>query len=422
MDKSTTETNSGLENECALIAKVPFKKDDTIFEVSRKVILSTETVTKDTDLYDFILNDSIASAMQNVILVLHLLNEHSKGDKSHWKPYIAILPDKILPVLRLNSNMLQSLQASSHLLEALKMIRAISRQYSYFFKRLQSTNLPLKWNFTFQYYCWGVSIVCSRQNEIPPSDRRSFLAPVVQALIPILDMCNHDCSSNQAIFDGKKSCLIACKDLKPGEEITINYGCRSSGDFYIHNGFVPEKILGDIVPLNIALSPREPLYIEKTKVLKLLNMPTHGCFKLIRNEFENRHKRDPHLTMFLIVYLLNKDELETIVDSENPVGVADEIYEYVQYNRFTNENEPSDRKVQINNGNDSDEETKAEVAAMKVRLVNCLAEYLSKRAAISIALIDRTLNENGIDDENMARMFRHEKSLFQTYLIKKNTN
>lgn len=415
------------QNECALISKRNFKEGENIFKISRSLMLTTETL--DTNLADFIKKDSIASTMQNVVLVLNLLNEYSKKDKSFWAPYLAILPNKILPVLDMNKEKLKYLLPSAHIFEALKMIRAIARQYSYFYERLRVANISLSREFTFQYYSWGVSIVCSRQNEIPPLDRKiTSSSLIVRALIPILDMCNHNKESNQAIFENNESCLLASRELKEGEEVTINYGCRSSGDFYIHNGFVPDQVPFDIVPLTIALNKQNASFEAKAALLKTLNMPMFGRYRLTRNDYENRHKRDPHLTMFLIVYFMSEEELNFILKNDNPVGIADEVYEYVQYSGIMNNTAKTDSmicnndKQETRSGSGLNNDCSSEVKAMKERIAQNIREYMSKRASISIALIDRTLNEGKLFDKDIIMLLKHEKLLFETYLIKNCSN
>lgn len=428
---SMDKDNSVLQDEWALITKVPLEEGAKVFSISRSSLLSSETAYKDLDLYDFIKKDSIASGMQNVVLALHLLNEHSKLERSYWWPYLSVLPGRILPVLSMDKCNLDNLIPSAHIFEILKMIRAIARQYSYFYKRLQATNLPLSKTLTYQYYCWGVSIVCSRQNEIPTLDRRSSFSSIAHALIPILDMCNHDTKSNQAAFESNQICLISSRRLGVNDEITINYGNRSSGDFYIHNGFVPQDVPHDVLPLTVMLNKQETLYAIKTKLLKTLNMPAFGKFKLTRNDRVNRHKRDPHLTMFLIVYFLNQEETYLMMDSENPVGVADEVYEYVQYkqddiNCTTNGCERTQSPEEnIDDGNndgisaDDEQVTRKAIETMKSRLAKCTREYLSRRSAISIALIDRVLTGPNPIDQYAQKLLEHEKSIYESYLIEK---
>lgn len=412
-----SETQSTGNQECSLSAKVNFRKGDAILNIDRRCMLTNETALKDDDLGDFIRNDSIASAMQNVVLVLHLLNEHCKGEKSFWYPYLSILPNRLLPVLSFDQNQWKQLLPSAHIFDALKMVRSISRQYSYFFKRLQSTNLPLRKVLTFHYYCWGVSIVCSRQNEIPPSDRQSYLSPLVNALIPVLDMCNHDHSSNQAVFEANHSVLYAPKNIEKGNEIKINYGARTSGEFYIHNGFVPELVPYDMVPINLTISSQDPLCAKRIKLLKILNMPSFGRFKLVPNMNKMRHRRDPHLTMFLIVYLLSEKDIDMILESDNAVGCADELYEHVQYSEHmtsgsTSNNKEQDNQTDLHNVH----ENHNKMTLLGQKLSKLIREYSSKRATIGVAIINRALEESQVD-KPLAKLLEHERDIYQTYII-----
>lgn len=401
------------QQECSLITKKAIKKGDIIFDIHRNLMLTNETALKDKDLGEFIRNDSIASTMQNVALVLHLLNELSKGDSSYWSPYLNILPDKLLPILEMKKDQFKNFLGSAHLFEALKMIRAIARQYSYFYKRFEVNNhLPIAKDFTFKYYCWGVSIVCSRQNNIP-SDRQLLASPVINALIPILDMCNHSYDSNQAIFEDNHIILYSPKNLNSNEEIFINYGTRTSGDFFIHNGFVPETIKFDAVPFSIELNKQDPEYASISKLLKILNMPTSGSFKLVENNYESRHRRDPHLIMFLIVYLLNKDELDMILKSDDPVGLADHIYEFVQYKQY-----PVDSKgTQTTENGVGSSLAKAEITIIAERLTKVINDYMNRRASIGIALIDRALDQQDLG-VNLRRLLTHERRIYESFLLK----
>lgn len=155
-------------------------------------------------------------------------------------------------------------------------------------------------------------------------------------------------------------------------------------------------------------------------------MPTFGKFRLTRNDHINRHKRDPHLTMFLIVYFLNEKEAYLMMDSDNPVGVADEVYEFVQYrqsetNRTTNgcglEVEYLESGNRDTTDADSEEkETREAIEAMKFRLAKCTREYLSRRATINMALIDRVLSEESPLDIYARKLLEHERSIYESYL------
>lgn len=447
------------DNEYSLIAKTSIAKDQQVFNIKSNLLLTTETAMNDIDLESFIKNDSIASEMANVKLVLHLLNEYSKREQSHWWSYLSILPKKILPVLMLTKqSTIAYLIASAHIYEALKFLRSIARQYSYFYQRLQDTRLPLRKEFTFEFYAWGVSCVCSRQNELP-SGVLSYHSSL--ALVPVLDMCNHDHLSNQAFFVDKECCLLAAQDLKPNDEITINYGnhTRSSGEFYIHNGFVPqrsdqvdqtlkrqqvaqsnnsktsvngnilkpnEKKFKDAIPITIGLSRNNKLYEHKAKLLKILQLtPTHQ-FRLIANNYENRHGHDPQLILFLCVFSMTEADLEYVHSARDPVGVCDKIYEFAMYHGEilprgdAQQNSDPNREIEVDE----------RLEEMKQRLAKAVGDYLSMRVRVSIALIDRTIeeatkiaavskqNNKVMVDHQAIRLLHSERRILESYVKK----
>lgn len=67
---------------------------------------------------------------------------------------------------------------------------------------------------------------------------------IIPALIPLIDFANYESKekgSASMILDGKTKTiqLQLSKAVKKGDEIFLNYGLRSNGDFLLHNGFVP---------------------------------------------------------------------------------------------------------------------------------------------------------------------------------------
>lgn len=398
------------QRDYSLVAKVAFAKGDMIFKINRDCMLTTESALEQDDLGNFIRNDTIASAMQNIALVLHVLNEHTKKESSPWYQYLNIMPDKVLPVLIMSKEDWKQMLPSAHIYDALKMLRSIARQYSYFYKRLQSTNLPLRRTLTFRYYSWGVSIVCSRQNEIPCTDRQWSPGPVINALIPILDMCNHDHDSNQPIFEDNHSILFAPKPIGEGDEIKINYGNRTSGEFFIHNGFVPDFVRNDMIPINLSLNQQDSLYAKRNRLLKTLNMPSFGRFKLVENTNKMRNRRDPHLTMFLIVYLLPEDDLDMILDSDNPVGLADDLYEHVQYANHDNSLQENLTQTETKASNPD----AAKLLEIGRRVSELIEQYSSKRASIGVALINRSLESKQLNTDLM-KLLENEKNIYSSY-------
>lgn len=67
---------------------------------------------------------------------------------------------------------------------------------------------------------------------------------IIPALIPLIDFANYENKkkgSATMLLDGESKTvqLQLSKAIKKDEEIFLNYGNRSNGDFLLHNGFVP---------------------------------------------------------------------------------------------------------------------------------------------------------------------------------------
>lgn len=83
---------------------------------------------------------------------------------------------------------------------------------------------------------------------------------IIPALIPLIDFANYEDKekgSATMIFDGtsKTIQIQLSKGVKKDEEIYLNYGLRSNGDFLLHNGFVPPgKNLGNFYEIKFGIT------------------------------------------------------------------------------------------------------------------------------------------------------------------------
>lgn len=93
--------------------------------------------------------------MPNVVLALHIINEYCKQD-SFWKSYLSILPSEYNIPLYFNEEQMAQLKPSQVFEESVKMVRNISRQYSYFSHQMQvnpvASKLSFKNQFTYVLY------------------------------------------------------------------------------------------------------------------------------------------------------------------------------------------------------------------------------------------------------------------------------
>jgi hypothetical protein len=113
---------------------------------------------------------------------------------------------------------------------------------------------------------WCVSAISTRQNQIINEEKQPMLA-----LIPILDMCNHDEDGRFCTdFDDERKCAkcYALRDLNENDEIKIFYGNRNNCDLLIHNGFVIENNQFNTFKLKLGISLHDKLFKERTLALE----------------------------------------------------------------------------------------------------------------------------------------------------------
>lgn len=78
-------------------------------------------------------------------------------------------------------------------------------------------------------------------------------------LIPIVDLCNHATTSTVRLApSGTENdisiCLKAKADgVKEGDALHLTYSPTTTGEFFIHSGFIPENIESDASKIRITL-------------------------------------------------------------------------------------------------------------------------------------------------------------------------
>lgn len=140
--------------ELGLCTEKEIQESSLVIAVPRKMMLTTEAAMKSI-LGPLISKDRMLQNMPNVALAMFLLIEKF-SENSFWKPYIEILPNSYTTVLYFTTDELFELDASPTLELSLNLIKSIARQYSYFYKLIQTSNDPasllLRNVFTYEHY------------------------------------------------------------------------------------------------------------------------------------------------------------------------------------------------------------------------------------------------------------------------------
>ncbi|XP_071536585.1 actin-histidine N-methyltransferase-like isoform X2 [Panulirus ornatus] len=281
------------------------KQGQEVISVPYEAMLTEDSARK-SYLGPLIERDPILQHMGNVSLALHVLGEFV-NPQSSWQPYLRILPSSYSTTLYFLPQQLQTLKGSPVLEEAVKQFRNIARQYSYFYRILQSSpeakSWPIRDYFTFDAYRWAVSTVMTRQNRIPVKGSSGQMA-----LIPAWDMANHEEGIYSTDYDDEKNCSVclAQREFKAGDQFTIYYSQRPNTELFLHNGFVFKENKNDSLAIKLGVSKNDALHDEKVALLSSLGLPSSGSFMLIPGP----HPISPGLLAFTRVFCMDKASLD----------------------------------------------------------------------------------------------------------------
>lgn len=302
--------------DMGLVAKQPLKQDEVFVEIPESMIFSFTKIQEDLPpmlkqrvFLECPLFDGMTHIRLAFALMVEKLNINSK-----WKPYLDVLPEKFRTVLFFTPTEMKELQGTTALSSALKQVKFIATQYAFLYKYLMlaMNDHPviqdLKDNFSYEFYCWAVSCVMTRQNIVPQGEK----GEPESVLIALWDMANHNNGIiNTAYNEATKHIeSYALKDFQVGDEVTMAYGSRSNEDFLIHNGFVFPENDNKTFHIKLSLSKADELFDDRAKLLETVGVRSSGCFQ-IAPEFSIE------LLAFVRIFNMNKDELRTWLESEN---------------------------------------------------------------------------------------------------------
>ncbi len=125
-----------------------------------------------------------------------------------------------------------------------------------------------------QHVRWSLSVLLSRLVRLETVSGRSILA-----LCPGLDFLNMTCDSTSFIsMDDRDTVHVKSDRLyKPGDQVYINYGEKTSGELYISYGFYPDQNPHDACLFSIQV---DSSHLEVVQAMQHLNIPEHKIFPL----------------------------------------------------------------------------------------------------------------------------------------------
>ncbi|KAI6191402.1 Protein-histidine N-methyltransferase [Aphelenchoides bicaudatus] len=319
-----------VENGYGLYATKDLEPNSIPIQLPHKLMLSLDYSSQCADIKKMHESDWVLSSMSNVNLAMIIAYTLLSNDK-HFTPYLNALPSSHQTPLFFSKEELLSLKPSPIFESSLFMFRAVSRHYVYFVLRivkdsvLKKQKVPGKAEFnfkqspfnsdkfTFDLYRWCVSTVATRLNNVPSLEykREDGSPEIIPALIPLIDFANYENKergSASMILDGKSETiqLQLSKEVKAGEEVFLNYGLRSNGDFLLHNGFVPTgKNAGTFYEIKFGF-PKTNESVVKQQQLQARNIrPDRGVytFMLDYNSASQVNLEETALWHFALIFV-----------------------------------------------------------------------------------------------------------------------
>ena len=257
----------------------------------------------------------------NAVLALHLLHElHVVGDRSHWWPYVSVLPKDVGSPLLWAPKELAQLEGSNLVGFRDAVLRGWIAERDALFPEL-SRAFPDAFpeeHFRASNWAWAMSIVWSRAAHVPVAGTtrspprnskasKASNAKTILALVPLFDMINHGYARGTGIgsrhaaddapavtisFVESRGAVVVSAGVPfrgPGEEIRFNYGEKPSQYAFLQYGFVPRFNPDECVEVAPRVGKKDPLRRRKREVLA-----KHGLSPSARNFhfFPNRLDRD----------------------------------------------------------------------------------------------------------------------------------
>ncbi|CAI2347438.1 unnamed protein product [Caenorhabditis sp. 36 PRJEB53466] len=284
----------------SLQATGPIPNGHVVARVPRHAMITLDMARKSPMLRKVFEWDPLVSGMDNVGLALFVAGQWLNKPNTKWNSYLSILPNSFPTPLFYTEEQLLQLKPSPIFEEAIHFFRTITRQFAYFLlaisknrlydqaqkKDQRNTEVPLYYNssftvanFTPTLYFWAVGVVTTRVNMVPSETAtgEDGKPAIIPALIPVLDMANHESSDNPiddlVCYAPDEECAVITShcDMEAGRQVTIFYGARSKGEHLLHNGFVPvHHGKFDVLKLKFGIPKTDKALATKQELIRKL--------------------------------------------------------------------------------------------------------------------------------------------------------
>jgi hypothetical protein len=168
------------------------------------------------------------------------------------------------------------------------------KQYVYVAAQLAALKAPLASAFTLSSFLIAASMVATRQNRLPSARTNTARAQEKEeeeeeedlALMPMWDMCNHASTGPLTSYYNAATAQLeaaAPRAFAADEQVYIYYGARTSADFVVYAGFLPEPPPDDAVKMRFAMATTGELAQARLALLRAYGLPPYAHHAIWRS-------------------------------------------------------------------------------------------------------------------------------------------
>ncbi|EAR94810.2 SET domain protein (macronuclear) [Tetrahymena thermophila SB210] len=252
---------------------------------------------------------------QNILKIICQIFAHSSGDQMKMYPFANTLLEHYNNQTTTKNPLFWDKNAIKGIYSS-NLASIISSTQSQFVSMNEDLLQNRMFGFNLSKFIEMMSVVRSRNLNFCPEQPKFFDINSVVIMSPVVDWINHsfdpNCKLTGAYYQHETESFVvvkAAKDIKQGEELTVNYGNMNNMDYLMRYGFVnqsnPHNELSLTLNFDDYLEYTSQLFDFKQKIFK-----TQEDFSLDRFIlFENRINKN--LLRSLRIYFLKNEDLLT---------------------------------------------------------------------------------------------------------------
>eukprot|EP00467_Chlorarachnion_reptans_P022463 CAMPEP_0114514598 /NCGR_PEP_ID=MMETSP0109-20121206/16241_1 /TAXON_ID=29199 /ORGANISM="Chlorarachnion reptans, Strain CCCM449" /LENGTH=598 /DNA_ID=CAMNT_0001694653 /DNA_START=148 /DNA_END=1944 /DNA_ORIENTATION=+ len=245
------------------LCKIP--PNDCVLYVPLKYLMTNE-VAMESEIGQAIQKSGYDMRSEHSWLAVYLIQEKHNKEKSFWKPYIDILPDKYGNMPMLFGDIYKKFLSGSYALTmAANRMDSLRAEYDGICRSCKAFR-----KYMFLEFVWGRLAVITRIFGLNIHGKKT------SALVPYADMLNHitDKQTDWQYDDKRKGyTMITNRGVARGEQIFDSYGRKCNGRYFVNYGFtIDENFIDNDAVFRVTLPRGDPHFNMKLKYLH--NNPT----------------------------------------------------------------------------------------------------------------------------------------------------